>query len=82
MSTGIAARLANLGYYTNNYKFHDSDVLIAFTLHSDELPPGSVLHVFISPTELEAKSDEELQAWMQTLISGFNQQQKEQDTQL
>lgn len=81
MSTGIAARLANIGYFTNDYKFHDSDVLIAFTLHSDELqPPGSVLHIFTSPTEIEAKSDEELQAWVKTLITAYNNKNQSQPT--
>lgn len=75
---GIAARLANLGYYTNNYKFHDSNVLIAFTLHSDELPPGSVLHIFTSPVEIEAKSDEELRAWVKTLITAYNNKDQSQ----
>lgn len=76
MSTGIAARLANLGYYTNNYKFHDSDVITMFTLHSDELqPPGTVLHIVVAPTFIESKSDEELRAWVQALIKANNQEQ-------
>ena len=80
MSMGIAARLANLGYYTNNYKFHDSDVIIAFTLHSDELPPNSVLHIFTSPTEIEAKNDDELRTWVKTLITAYKDKNEEEQS--